>query len=135
MLEALLMGDLTPSDMAALARGSLQQKLDQLEEALEGRVRDHHRFLVRRLLAQLDFLEQEVAAVDAEIDQRLADHAVPPADDHPSTAPTPPSNLGMRQRIPRPRPLRWDRPRQSPCWIPSPGSAAGLPKSLLRKWG
>jgi transposase len=105
MLEALLTGDLTPPEMAALARGRLQQKLDQLEEALDGRVRDHHRFLLRHLLAQLDFLEQEVAAFDAEIVQRMADHEPPSTEEIPPSAPSPDTADAPPQTTPAPHTL------------------------------
>jgi transposase len=39
--------------------------------ALEGRVEAYHRFLLERLLAHIDFLEQSIAIVQQEIQQRL----------------------------------------------------------------
>ncbi|MGP8186011.1 MAG: IS110 family transposase, partial [Terracidiphilus sp.] len=46
MLEAILAGQDTPEQLAQLARGRLKSKIPQLEQALAGRVRDHHRFLL-----------------------------------------------------------------------------------------
>ncbi|NTU79085.1 MAG: IS110 family transposase [Chloroflexales bacterium] len=54
-------------DAAIYAR----QKIDRLTEALEGRVRDHHRFLLARYLEQLDFLDTQIARFDAEIERAL----------------------------------------------------------------
>jgi transposase len=45
--------------------------LPALRQALEGRVQPHHRFLLERLLAHIDFLEQSIAQVQQEIEQRL----------------------------------------------------------------
>jgi transposase len=47
-----------PAALAALGRGRLRSKRDQLEQALTGRVRAHHRFLLGQHLAHLDFLEE-----------------------------------------------------------------------------
>jgi hypothetical protein len=46
MLEAILAGQNDPHQLAQMARGRLRDKIPQLEQALEGRIRDHHRFLV-----------------------------------------------------------------------------------------
>lgn len=46
-------------------------KLPQLRQALEGRVEAYHRFLLERLLAHIDFLEQSIAIVQQEIQDRL----------------------------------------------------------------
>jgi transposase len=57
--------------LAALARGRLRAKLPDLRKALEGRVQPHHRFLLHRILAHIDFLEQSIAQVEQEIEQHL----------------------------------------------------------------
>ena len=58
MLEALIGGESAPEVMAELASGRLRAKLPQLEEALAGRVRPHHRFMLRALLDHLAHLGQ-----------------------------------------------------------------------------
>src|SRR6266852_357720 len=39
---------------------------------LEGRVQPHHCFLLGRILAHIDFLEESIAQVQREIEERLA---------------------------------------------------------------
>jgi transposase len=56
MLRALVAGERDAETLAALARGRLRQKAAQLREALEGRVTDHHVFLLQGLLSHIEFL-------------------------------------------------------------------------------
>jgi transposase len=71
MLEALVGGVQDAEALANLARGRLRAKLPQLRQALDGRVQPHHRFLLTRLLAHIDFLEESLAEAQGEIEQRL----------------------------------------------------------------
>ena len=67
MLAALVAGDADPAATADLAVGRLRDKLPQLERALAGRVTDHHRYLLPRILAAIDFLDAEIADLDARV--------------------------------------------------------------------
>jgi transposase len=71
MLLALVQGTTDPTMLADLARGKLRQKLPALRRALEGRFRPHHAFLLEQSLAKLDFLEEMIDRVTAELDRRL----------------------------------------------------------------
>ncbi len=71
MLRAIADGETAPGALAALAKGTLQKKRAALVEALTGRVRDHHRLLLRELLAHVDYLDSAIARVSAEIAARL----------------------------------------------------------------
>jgi transposase len=71
MLRALADGQTDPTQIADLARRRLRQKLPALREALAGRLTEHHRFLLGRLLQQLAFLETEVATFDRQIAEAL----------------------------------------------------------------
>jgi transposase len=71
MVEAVIGGEQDAEALAALARGRLRAKLPDLRKALEGRVQPHHRFLLQRILAHIDFLEQSIAQVEQEIEQHL----------------------------------------------------------------
>ena len=71
MLEALLAGTTDAAVLAELARGRLRQKLPALREALHGRFRAHHAFLVGEMLARLDGLDESLARLTAEVEARL----------------------------------------------------------------
>jgi transposase len=71
MLDALVAGNLSPAEMAQLAVGKLREKLPQLERALSGSFAPHQRFLVAQQLAHIDYLDEALAQVSREIDERL----------------------------------------------------------------
>ena len=71
MLEAIITGQESPEQLAQLARGKLKSKIPQLERALKGRVREHHRFLLAEFLEEWDWFEQRIARLDAEIDKQI----------------------------------------------------------------
>ena len=60
MLAALVGGETDPDRLAELARGRLREKLPRLRQALRGTVTEHHRFLLRLLLQQVSFLEEQI---------------------------------------------------------------------------
>ena len=72
MLQAILEGQTDPKVLAELARGRLRNKRDQLESALKGQITPHQRFMLSDLLIQLDFLDERIALVEAEIERALA---------------------------------------------------------------
>ena len=72
MLPALVDGTTDPVVLADLARGRLRQKLPDLRRALQGRFRPHHAFLIEQILAKIDFLDETVDRLTAEIDRRFA---------------------------------------------------------------
>ena len=71
MLAALLAGERDVEALADFARGRLRAKRDQLKEALAGRVTAHHSFLLTEHLSMLEYLDEAVARVSTEIDQRF----------------------------------------------------------------
>jgi len=71
MLDALVAGNTDAAAMADLARAKLREKLPQLERALSGGFGPHQRFLVARQLAHIDYLEELIAEVSAEIAEVL----------------------------------------------------------------
>lgn len=71
MLDALVRGDSSPAEMAELARRRLRGKIPLLKLALDGGMTDHHRFMLRRLLRHVEYLEAEIAEFDAKIDETL----------------------------------------------------------------
>lgn len=86
MLEAILKGRTEPAQLADLAKGRLRQKRAELEKALDGRVRDHHRFMISSHLVHLDFLEEQISVFDATI-VRAIEVETGPATESPSDGP------------------------------------------------
>ncbi len=71
ILEALVAGSTGSAAMAELAKGKLRAKLGELERALEGRFGDHQRFMVAHQLAHIDYLDETIAQLDAEVQRRM----------------------------------------------------------------
>jgi transposase len=71
ILAALVAGETDGAELAQLAHGRLREKLPQLEQALVGRVGPHQRFLVAQQLDHIDFLDERIARVSAEIAARV----------------------------------------------------------------
>lgn len=74
ILAEILHGELDPADLEHLVRGRVREKLPALREALSGRVRAHHRFVLAHHLAHLDFLDEEIAAYSEEIERLTEPH-------------------------------------------------------------
>lgn len=71
MLEALLDGQTDPAILADLARGRLKAKRAQLQEALVGTLKPHHRFMLTEHLALIDTLDEAIARATKEIEARM----------------------------------------------------------------
>jgi len=71
ILNELVQGHADPTTLAALAKGRLRQKRDLLEKALAGRLQPHHRFLLAQHLSHIDFLDEAIAQLDAQIEEQL----------------------------------------------------------------
>jgi transposase len=98
MLEALIAGRADPATMAELAKRRMRSKIPLLEEALTGVVRDHHRQLLAMQLAHIDFLDEQIEALNGAIavslkalsgDEPSSEITSPSA----ATCPPPPSDM------------------------------------------
>lgn len=72
MLEALARGQSDPKHLADLAHPRVKASRAELVEALTGRVTEHHRFLLRLHLGQVDALDSAVSALEGRIEDALA---------------------------------------------------------------
>jgi len=65
IIHALLEKDtLSKEEIAEMTSGKLRSKVDQLVEALDGKVTEHHRFLLKMHLEHVEFLAQQVQKLD-----------------------------------------------------------------------
>jgi len=71
MLEAIIAGEVEAAQLAQMARGKLKNKIPQLEQVQEGRVRDHHRFLLAEYLDEWKSFGERIRRIEAEINQRI----------------------------------------------------------------
>ena len=71
MLEAILEGHSSPEAIAELAKGKLRKKRAELEKALVGVVREHHKLLLAMHLEQIELLDEQIARLSQEIAERL----------------------------------------------------------------
>jgi transposase len=106
MLEAIAAGQSDPVALAELAKGRLRNKQTDLVRALDGRTREHHRFLIAEHLIHIDFLDERIAAFDALIARYVtsqSEPSVPPPD---RTEPDPGQPTAPASPM---APLRWQQ--------------------------
>jgi transposase len=70
ILEQLRMGEESAEVLANLSKGRLRNKREELTQALEGRIGNHQRFMLKQLLGHIDYLNETIARVEAEIEER-----------------------------------------------------------------
>jgi transposase len=71
MLAALVEGQEDPAILAEYARASMRPKRPLLEQALQGRVTEHHRLLLKEHLAHIDALDERIEHLSTELRERL----------------------------------------------------------------
>lgn len=71
ILSALLRGKEDPGVLADVALGRAMSKRDALAQALQGRLRDHHRLLLQELLSLIERHDRGISRLDKEIAERL----------------------------------------------------------------
>jgi hypothetical protein len=86
MLAAIVEGKHDAGWMADYAKGTLRGKRRELTLALEGSFTDEQRWLLKRELQQVEWLEQQVATLEQEIERRVAGYD-PASADHSGSGP------------------------------------------------
>ena len=71
MLEAMAAGMTDANRLADLAVGRLVKKKTELEEALEGTINDHQRFMLKVLLETLTEQDRRIEEMDKEVEKRM----------------------------------------------------------------
>jgi transposase len=67
LIEALVAGETNPDRLVELTSVRLKASRSELIEALRGRIREHHRFLLKLHLGQVDALTAAVRDVEARV--------------------------------------------------------------------
>lgn len=74
ILDALIGGERDPQVLAELSFGAARKKVPALIEALDGTFTEHHAFMCRHYLDQIDHLDKVIAVLDARIATLMGDH-------------------------------------------------------------
>lgn len=128
MLAAIVDGQSDVTVLADMARGRMREKRAELERALSGRVRDHHRFVIASHLEQIDFLDAQIASFDAQIVECVADQA-PPSPPAAAKAAAPPPEAAASEA----GELSWEAAIQ--IWDSVPGIGRRLAEQLVAEIG
>jgi transposase len=71
ILQALIDGERDPHKLFTLVQRGVKARPEKLHAALQGRVTERHRFLLRLHLRQFDALDAAITEIDAEVDRDL----------------------------------------------------------------
>jgi transposase len=71
MLAEMLAGKKDAKELAQLARRRLRAKIPELEKALSGELRAHHRLILEQLLSDIALFVAQIAEIDAHIEALL----------------------------------------------------------------
>ena len=72
IIRALIAGEQRPEWLADKAVSSLRSKREELRLVLRGEVSEHHRYLLRELMDDLERIEAKIGRIEGEIVQRMA---------------------------------------------------------------
>ena len=75
MMAALVTGERDPRVLAQMARGAMRGKIARLEEAFTGRFDEHHAFLLAKMLARVDRIDDDIAEIDIKIEEQISPFA------------------------------------------------------------
>jgi transposase len=71
MLKAMMKGQSDAGTLANLSKGILRRKIPQLRQALEGAPTSHHRKLMAGHWKRMEFLEQQILSIEAQIAEAI----------------------------------------------------------------
>jgi hypothetical protein len=115
----------------------MRSKRAELERALEGRVRDHHRFLLAKHLIHIDFLDEQIADFDVQIVAHIQGQPpLPPAplpEGTPTDDPTPASDQPTPKAPAAEAPLTWEE--AIAIWDGIPGIGRRVAEQLVAELG
>lgn len=74
IIKAMIGGQFSPEWLADKARGTLRGKRADLRLVLRGRVTEHHRFMLRELMEDMERIEAKSDKIAEEIAKRMASH-------------------------------------------------------------
>lgn len=71
MLNAMIKGETDPIKLSQLAKGSLVRKKELLCKALNGKITNHHRFMLNMILQNINYTNNQIAQLEARMNTYL----------------------------------------------------------------
>jgi transposase len=71
MLRAMVLGESDAQVLSQLGDPKLRASQEVLQESLQGKLTDHHRFMLEGLLEQVVFLDEQIARLDARLEEQM----------------------------------------------------------------
>ncbi|SDP23395.1 Transposase, partial [Paenibacillus sp. yr247] len=71
MINAMINAEEGPEKLASFARGVMKKKKEELELVLRGKMSSHQRLMLKTMLTHVDFLNEQITELDAEVAKRL----------------------------------------------------------------
>lgn len=71
IINSILQGQTSPAILAELAKGSLRGKKDILRKALNGRITNHHIFMLKLEMESIHHINSQIAQLEAQMDNYL----------------------------------------------------------------
>jgi transposase len=75
MCKAIIEGITDARMLAAMAKGRMKSKEGDLRRALKGLIRPHQRLMLKSMLMHIDLLNEQIAELNKEIEQRLSEES------------------------------------------------------------
>jgi transposase len=72
MCRAISEGTIDENVLAAMAKGTMKSKEEDLRQALKGLIQPHQRLMLKSMLTHIDSLTVQIAELDKEIEERLS---------------------------------------------------------------
>ena len=71
IINSMLEGEENPKELAKLRHGKMKASESELEKALQGKLSDHHKFMLSTIKASIDHKLAEIEKLDDRISQQL----------------------------------------------------------------
>ena len=71
IIKRMIEGKTDPLELSELAKGSLKNKKREIQEALTGNIREHHKFMIQSSLEHIKKIEELIESINNEIDAKL----------------------------------------------------------------
>jgi transposase len=75
MCRAIVEGTTDEKVLAALAKGTMKSKKEDLQRALKGLIQPHQQLMLKSMLTHIDMLNEQIAELDHEIERRLSEES------------------------------------------------------------